>query len=69
MRMERRKDNEEKIINRISEGLTGLVLRDYKDETIEIFKQELKKSYDELEHMIKKENTIANHCYYLNNSN
>ena len=53
-------NNEEKIINRISEGLTGLVLRDYKDETIEIFKQELKKSYDELEHMIKKENTTEN---------
>ena len=34
---------EEKIINKISDGLIGLALRDYKDGTAEIFEKELEK--------------------------
>ena len=36
-------EDEEKIINKISDGLIGLALRDYKDGTAEIFEKELEK--------------------------
>ena len=52
-------DDEEKIINKISEGFIGLALRDYKDETIELFKKELEKAYSELENMLKNEKTTG----------
>lgn len=53
-------EDEEKIINKISDGLIGLALRDYKDGTAEIFEKELEKAVKELERTLKKENTTDN---------
>lgn len=53
-------EDEEKIINKISDGLIGLALRDYKDGTAEIFEKEFEKAVKELERTLKKENTTDN---------
>ena len=52
-------EDEEKIINKISDGLIGLALRDYKDGTAEIFEKELEKAVKELERTLKKEKTYS----------
>ena len=44
----------EKIINKISDGLIGLALRDYKDGTAEIFEKELEKAVKKLNMELKR---------------